>query len=51
MKRQVKARVDNKSTENERISNSQTTILEDFMRLKELVDIHYKIKKDKYVGK
>lgn len=44
----MKDKVDNKSLGYEDISYSQTSILEDFVRMKQLVEEHYRIKEGKY---
>jgi len=47
----MKDRVNKKSTENEKISYSQTSILEDFIKMKQLVEEHYRIKEGKWKTK
>jgi len=45
MKEKGKVRVDNKSPEYERIWNAERgSILDDFLKIKQLVDNHYKIR-------
>ena len=47
----MRDKVNKKSTDNEKISYSQTSILEDFIKMKQLVEEHYRIKEGKWKTK